>query len=157
MSSIINLGYRQLVPVVEELYDWDVILLYGDVKLIGMSLTHLPDCGREMYTCQCLNSPRLTSPVVDAWTRPLRESTHEGDPVTGEARHLLALDAGDEVPVLSGKTYRLAGPRKVAGYDGFASGSIFRVYAEDVQKEPWAPWWRRVLAFISRKATWMVH
>jgi hypothetical protein len=146
-----------LVPVVEILYDWDVILLYGDVKLIGMSLTHLPDCGHEMYTCQCLNSPRLTSPVVDAWTRPLRESTHEGDPVTGEARHLLTLDAGDEVPVLSGKLYQLMGRRKAAGYDGFASGSIFSVYAEDVQKEPGVPWWRRILARVLRKANEMME
>lgn len=147
MSSASDLGYRQFASVVEEIRDWDVILLYGEVKLIGMSLSHFPDCTR-----QCFDSPIITSSVVDKWMRPLRESRYKGDLLTGEARHLLTLDAGSEVSVLSGKTYRLMGPRKVTGYDSYAAGSIFRVYIEDVQKEPEVSWWRRILARISRKA-----
>lgn len=137
--------YREFVPVIEELHQWDVILLHGEVKLIGMAMTHLPRCPREEWLpgCVCFVSARITSSIVDKWKKPLCESGYSSDPTTGAARHLLSLEDGDEVEVLSGKVYRLVGPRRINGYDGFASGSIWVVYAEP-EKEARVRWWVRL-------------
>lgn len=125
--------YREAAAVVETLREWDVILLHGGVRLIGLSARHLPYCqiATSPESCRCFSQPPISSPVVDRWKRPLVESAYDSKPLTGEARHLLWLADGDEVEAHSGKMYRLEGPRKHAGYDALSAASIFRVYAEE--------------------------
>lgn len=108
-----TLAYRMQEPEYQNVWDWDIII-YPDrsVRILGISsecATHQEDSylhGR----CQCpRDRPRMSSPVVDEFMAPIRE-IFDGNMV-GSARHLLDAVEGTTVPVLSGKTYRLIGPR----------------------------------------------
>lgn len=148
-----TLAYREPEPVYREVWDWDVVILHGDVKVIGASAGHLDHCAWETWgaKCSCGEGPRLSSPVVDANGRKLMEGGYKGDE-TGEARALLGLDDGSLVPVMSGKTYRLCGPRRWQGHDSFALSSIWRVYAEPEVEAQNANFWARLLGRVLGRA-----
>ncbi len=138
--------YREPEPIFSELREWDVLLVHDDVKFIGMSHEHVDRCYHEDgFECDCHKKPRMSSPVVDRFGRRLSQ-----DPWTpeapGDGRALLDVRPGSEVPVLSGKLYRLVGPRRTVGYDSWASASIFHVYAE-APKSP-AGFWSRLRALL---------
>ena len=129
--------YRENEPVYQDIWEWDIVLLYGRVKLIGHTYAHLDRCVYNQFgaKCQCMmESPKLTSDLVDKNGRPFQDGHLEGQE-TGEARVLLGVGEGSEVPVLSGKIYRLKGPRKIEGYDSYAPLSIWCVYAEPEPKQ----------------------
>lgn len=145
--------YRVPQETCTEVRDWDIILMHGSVRVMGMSHDHLRGCFRQEFggRCKCYEQPRISSPVVCPNTRrPLVESWWSTDEPTGEARHLLEATDGTEVPVLSDKVYRLVGPRNVEGYDSYACGSIFHVYALSFPSWPPRPprptLWARLLS-----------
>lgn len=95
-----------------DIWDWDIIVFADhSVRILGVSsecAIHQEDSflhGR----CNCPpDRPRMSSPVVKHGV-PLKESFRRE--ATGAARHLLEAREGTEICVLSGKTYRLCGPR----------------------------------------------
>lgn len=144
-------GYREEAPRYEELRDWDIVAVHGNVRLIGTASTHVDGCVKQIWgsKCQCFDrGPRLSSPVVDEYNRPLQEGRDRYDPPTGEAQHLLDAGPGTEVPVKSGKMYLLVGPRKVEGHDSYALMSIFYLYPQWEEKR--RPWWARIFRFSHR-------
>lgn len=129
------MSYREPAQKHVDVYEWDIVLAHGAVRVVGLSTEHLDNCRYQTWgaPCGCRDGkPRVSSPVVCANTRRvLKEIWFSGDPTTGEGRHLLDVGPGSTIPVMSGKSYRLVGERKVEGHQGFASGSIFRVYPEE--------------------------
>ena len=73
----------------------------------------------------------MSSPVVDEYKRPLKEAPYY--PWTGVAQHLLSVTDGSLLPVMSGKSYRLNGPR--VSHEGFHGASIWKVYADREPEE----------------------
>lgn len=133
--------YRQQVSLYQDVWDWDIILLHGDVNIICMATGCLWEDDIH-HDCDCMEKPRLSSPVLDRFGKRMEEGSYKGDELTGEARPLLDVWPGSEIPVMSGKTYRLNGPRK--SHDGFSSGSIWLVYAEEDQPDPPPSFWGRL-------------
>lgn len=134
------MAYRENEPIYQDIWEWDIIMLHGVVKLIGHTYAHLDHCVYNEFgaKCQCMKGlPKLTSDLVDKNGRPFEEGRWEGQE-TGEARALLGVEEGDELPVLSGKVYRLKGPRKAVGYDSYAPASIWHIYAEPEPAGFWA-------------------
>jgi hypothetical protein len=121
----------------KDVWDWDIVIMHGSVKIIGRSGEHLDDCVFQQFgaKCHCLDEPTVSSPILNILGNPMRDSAYQGEPLTGEARPLLDADNGSQIVVKSGKTYRLRGPRKE--HDGYSSGSIWVVYAEDPQPSRW--------------------
>lgn len=124
-------AYREHVPIYEDVWDWDIVLVHGNVKVIGTSFSHLDHCAWKEYgaNCRCGEGPKLSSPVVDKNGRQLSDGApYSVEPKTGDGKLYIDAGPGSEIPVMSGKTYRLNGPR--GHHDGFAPGSIWVVYAE---------------------------
>lgn len=148
--------YRVPSEETVDVYDWDIVMTHGTVRVMGMSHAHVRGCVAEQFgaKCTCCDGPRTSSPIVCAGTRRvLEESWYSNEPTTGQARHLLLVGPGCKVTVKSGKVYRLVGPRKREGYDGFASGSIFHVYPKEdrvLEARRPVPFWRRL--FRRKKA-----
>lgn len=104
--------YRSATPEYLDVWEWDVIVFPDrTVRIIGVAsecAIHQEDS--FLYRrCDCPpNRPRMSSPVVEHGV-PLKESFRSES--TGTARHLLHAEDGVKISVLSGKTYRLHGPR----------------------------------------------
>lgn len=144
--------YREHEPVYRDVWDWDIVLVHGDVKIVGRILGHVDGCVYQEYgaKCQCQDGPILSSPVLDCFGKRIVDSPYSGKPVTGEARPLLCVGEGTEITVMSGKTYRLRGPRKEDSA-GYSAGSIWRVYAlADAESEPTR--WQKFLSWIGAAA-----
>ena len=115
----------------QEVWDWDVIV-YPDGSLRVLCMTdgclhedrYNPHMGAE---CDCASRSRISSPIVDEYTRPLKEDSY-GPGRTGAGRPLLGVTAGSAIPVMSGKAYRLNGPRM--SHEGFKGGSIWKIYKD---------------------------
>jgi hypothetical protein len=148
--------YREAVPVFEDVRDWDVVIVHGSVRIVGWVGSHLSGCPWEEFgrKCWCFKHARFSSPVVDSYGRELEVQPYRGSPVTDAARHLLSLGPGSEIRVLSGKTYRLVGPRRGPGRfpgdytdlgDPLADRSIWIIYMEE---EVLVRWWLRIAEFI---------
>lgn len=146
-------NYRDEALHEVEVWDWDVVLMHGTVRVVGMSHEHLKNCAKQYGGgCRCGENARISSPVVCPQTRQvLKESWWEDQMTTGSARHLLEAKEGTVIPVSSGKVYRLVGPRKVEGHDNLAYGSIWRVYTRAVVPKP-ETWWSRVQRFLGVQA-----
>ena len=145
--------YRENEPIYREVWDWDIILVHGDVKIIGRGHDHLDRCGYAEYgvSCSCGKEPKLSSPVVDENGRRLQDgAAYSAEPATGDGRRLLEACDGTEINVMSGKTYRLRGER--GHHDGYAPGSIWHVYAEPevVVK---VTFWQRMRRVLWRNAS----
>jgi len=128
--------YREQAQIYRDVWEWDIVLVNGDVKIIGRTHDHLDNCIQVgEYSCGCsFDTPKLSSPVVDGLGKRLEESAYSGEPTTGEALHLLDAGTGSQIPVLSGKTYRLNGPR--THHSSFTVSSIWNVYAQHVPNSP---------------------
>lgn len=142
--------YRSDSPRYQHAWDWDLII-YADGSVRVLCLTegclYESEGGHFGSACECSSRPRMSSPVVDEYQRPLRETPYDGT-VTGEARHLLDAGNGAEIDVLSGKTYRLRGRR--APHPGFKGASIWEVYADPMPApEPPPSLLRRLLARLA--------
>ena len=128
--------YREPAPIYKDVWDWDIVLVHGDVKIIGNSHEHIDGCAWQAFgaKCRCGDGPLLSSPVVDKNGRPLSDgSPYSILPQTGEGAIYLDAGPGSAIPVMSGKTYRLNGPR--GHHDAFAPGSIFLIYGENEKEE----------------------
>ena len=131
--------YREPSPIYKDVWDWDIVLVHGDVKIIGNANEHLDGCAWKSYgaKCRCGEGPLLSSPVLDKNGRRLSDGApYSALPETGDGKIYLDAGHGSEIPVMSGKTYRLNGPR--GHHDGYAPGSIWLVYA-DPEPEPPKP------------------
>jgi hypothetical protein len=144
--------YRAPEETYTEVRDWDIVLMHGSVRVMGMTHEHLRGCAWESFgaTCDCSSQPRISSPIVCPNTRrQLEESWWSSEPTTGEARHLLDATDGTEVSVLSGKVYRLVGRRRLEGHDAYTHSSIFYVYPREDAKAHESPptvgLWTRVM------------
>jgi len=130
----------------QEAWDWDLIV-YPDGSIRVLCFTHGCLYGGHSYKdCDCADRSRMSSPVVDDYRRPLAESPYSGGE-TGAARHLLVAREGTEILVLSGKHYKLAGPRM--HHEGFRGASIWEVYREPEQKPEPRTRWRRICDWVA--------
>lgn len=117
--------YRDQNMLYQDVWDWDVIVYPdGSIRVLCMASECANGC---LHRCHCAERSRMSSPVVDEYKRRLRETPYDGV-LDGTARHLLGTTAGSLIPVLSGKHYRLMGPRK--HHDGFKNSSIWEIYKE---------------------------
>lgn len=142
--------YRDENPVYQDIWEWDLVIVHGDVKIIGRNHVHLDHCAfREFGASNCgcdFDQRKVSSPILDRFGKRMRDAPYHGDPVTGDARPLLDAGHGTEIPVMSGKTYRLNGPRRTE-QDSYTSGSIWGVYAEADAPEPTPTGWQRFLTW----------
>jgi hypothetical protein len=132
--------YRDPSVLYQDVWDWDVIVYPdGSIRVLcwtnGCLYGEYGHIGRE---CDCAERSRMSSPVVDEYKRPLKEAPYY--PWAGTARHLLSVTEGSELTVMSGKSYRLNGPR--VSHEGFHGASIWKVYEEKVEEEPLSLWQR---------------
>lgn len=138
--------HRRPSPVLQQAWDWDLIV-YPDGSLRVICLTHgcLYEGNHLGARCECPDRPRMSSPLVDDWGAPLYETPY--DPATtGAGSHLLTARDGTEIRVLSGKTYRLNGPRLPA--PNFSGASIWEVYRDDPPPPERMSRWRRLLEWL---------
>jgi len=129
-------------------------VVHGDVKIVGRNHAHLDGCIQQTFGAKCkcsYDEPRLTSPILDQFGKRMHEDMYDplGPKGTGEARALLGCGPGSEIPVMSGKTYRLNGPRhEYLESPGWSKGSIWVVYVEpEPEPEPPPRWWQRIFAW----------
>lgn len=122
-------GYREESPQYQDVWDWDIILYPdGTLRVICFTTGCVYSWGH--YNCDCPSKSRMSSPIVDEYNRPLKESPYyEG--ITESAKFLLDSTEGSEIPVMSGKTYRLTGPRdpKIHARN-YAGESVWKYYEE---------------------------
>lgn len=139
--------HREPTPPYQDVWDWDIVLVHGQVKILGFT-TECLWRGEAHPGCDCKDSLKVSSSVLDRFGKPLEDSPFRGDPVTGAARPLLACGPDSQLRVKSGKTYRLCGERKY--HEGaFGSGSIWRVYARaDAEAAPKPTRWQRLRAWL---------
>lgn len=141
--------YREPAPLYQDIWEWDIVIVHGDVKIIGRNNIHIDHCAYLTYgarPCGCEFEKAKTSSPIVRFGRRLVDSPYKGEPVTGDARPLLTAKDGTTISVLSGKTYRLNGPR--ATHKTFSPGSIWKVYAEaDAELEPEPTRWQRFLTW----------
>lgn len=126
--------YRELAPIYRDVWDWDIVLLHGDVKVVGNSSCHIDGCAWKVSgaDCQCGDGPLISSPVVDRHGRRLNGNPYVAGKRCRDGAIYLDACSGSEIPVLSGKIYRLNGPR---GYHpNYAPGSIWLVYRDMLSK-----------------------
>lgn len=130
------MSYRAVAITYSDVWEWDIILVHGDVKIVGRNYAHLNNCALSFgASCTCgYGEPKMTSPILTDLGKRLHEDMYEplGPEGTGEAHYLLDAKDGDVVPVLSGKTYRLCGPRVPS------DGSI---WDRLVPPDPKPRWW----------------
>ena len=145
--------YRKPEPIYQEVWDWDIISIYGNIKILHKRHGCMwpEDCSyNSCKTCDCHEILRLSSPVIDKNGRELNEN-HYGDPYnpyTREAEYLLPSKEGSIIPCLSGKLYKLVGPRvEDPTYKG---GSIWTIYNASEPKEKAKSWVDRIIQMISR-------
>lgn len=119
--------HRREAPRYQEAWDWDLIV-YPDGSLRVICMTNGCLWENRHPQCNCATKPRISSPVVDRLHRPLLETPYSGNGHTGDGLHLLTARAGSEIPVMSGKTYRLHGPR--TPHSDFHGASVWEVYRE---------------------------
>lgn len=137
--------YRDPTPLYQDAWDWDVIVYPdGSIRILCWTTGCLFEYSHMGRDCDCAKRSRMSSPVVDEYKRPLKEAPYY--PWTGVAQHLLSVTDGSLLPVMSGKSYRLNGPR--VSHEGFHRASIWKVYeemdkAEEEAGEPGL--WRRIL------------
>jgi hypothetical protein len=140
--------HREPTPPYQDVWDWDIVLVHGEVKIMGFT-TECLWRGDPHPGCDCKDSLKISSSVLDRFGKPLEDSAFSDEPVTGAARPLLACGPGSELRVKSGKTYRLCGERKQHD-GGFGRGSIWLVYAEADAKDAVPPrWWERVKGWLT--------
>jgi len=133
-------AYRTQSPQHQEAWDWDVIVYPdGSIRVLCIASECVHKCS---YSCDCASKPRISSPIVDEYERPLVETPY-ANVSTGDARHLLTTRSGSLISVMSGKTYRLHGPRVV--HQDFASTSIWAIYRDP---EPHPTWIQRVTGWL---------
>lgn len=127
-------SYRDHNPRYQDVWSWDVIV-YADrsIRVLCWTSGCLYDYGHMGRDCDCAEKSRMSSPVVDKYGRPLQE----GYPWEGVARHLLSVTDGSSVPVMSGKAYRVTGPR--VAHEGFREASIWEIYKDPEEPEPEPP------------------
>lgn len=128
--------YREPEPYYVDVYDWDILIFSGHLKVCGLVIGHTDRCprnGGSGYQCLCDN-PILSSPIVGENRRVLTEGCYEVE--TGDGRALLEKGDGSVLEVKSEKTYRLNGPRVPS--EKWHAASIWTVYsAEDVPRGFW--------------------
>ena len=142
------MAYREQGVVYQDIWEWDILLVYGDVKIIGRNHAHLDHCSYDV-PCECsFGVQKLSSSIVRNGA-VLREDLYEplGPNGTGQANFLLASRDGDTIEVMSGKTYRLRGPR-VPAADPWAGGSIWIALTPKPEPEPGA--WVRLCRWVRR-------
>ena len=124
--------YRDHNPLYQDAWDWDVIVYPdGSIRVLCWTTGCLLEYSHMGRDCDCAERSRMSSPVVDEYKRPLKERAF--DPPTGVARYLLGVTDGSTLPVMSGKSYRLNGPR--VSHEGFHGASIWKVYADREPEE----------------------
>lgn len=124
--------YREQNALYQDVWDWDVIV-YPDwsIRVLCMTNGCLYEYGHMGRDCDCGEKPRMSSPIVDEYKHPLKEDLRT--PRLGAARCLLGIVEGDSIPVMSGKAYRLNGPR--TPHEGFRGASIWEMYKQEVRRE----------------------
>lgn len=127
-------AYRQAAPSHRELWDWDIIAIYSYLHIVGVAAGCLYEDGDRHFggKCDCIGRVRRTSQIVGAdGIEPPPMGAH-GPVLTPSARRFLGCGEGDEIRVMSGKTYRLAGPRKM--HKEYKGASIWEIAEREMPR-----------------------
>ena len=148
-----TIPYREHVPKYTDVWDWDIILFYGMIKIVGFTTDHLDHCASQTFgaKCKCNTGSKISSPVMRYGKQLEQDFYDENKP--GDGRLLLEAKDGMVLQVRSGKAYRLVGER--VEHEVWKDASIFNVYREEPEPEPVViNFWSRVLnRVLLRKAS----
>jgi len=147
--------YREESPVYMDIWDWDIILYYGSIRIVGYTKHHIRGCGHGEfgYSCDCMEALKITSAILDKNKRMLQQNFWKPwEP--GDGRALLGVKEGDALRVHSEKLFRLKGPRQVQGHDAWAPASIWYVYAdqEELPEKPKGGFWQTLREWITQQS-----
>ena len=127
-------SYRRETVVYTDAWDWDIVFYFGTLRIFSRTLACVGN--GHWNKCDCAAKKRFSSPIVDLNGRPLQAE---------EWRCLLGSNDGTEIFVMSGKTYRLTGPRhKADGYSIWLKWEeyVTRVREKQREKNPLYRFWK---------------